>query len=245
MSMDNMKHRRLQELDRSDFEIVHGEPDIPGWDVKLGDGKKVGNVEELIVDAQEKKVRYMVVDLDDNDIGLTEDQKVLIPIGFAELYAKDDDLIIPNVEAPQLRDLPGYHRNELTPEIEQTICEIFDRRHSTTAKEAVVTEQSLYRQTYFNDDNLYKHRLNELETKQASDYERSMKLGERRNRQSESAERNEQHHESEKENEASRMQLVHQRRSNYEQRRYTDDERSARTGKSIEDRIRDEGLRDA
>ena len=31
--MDNMKHRRLQELDRSDFEIVEGEPDIRGWDV--------------------------------------------------------------------------------------------------------------------------------------------------------------------------------------------------------------------
>ena len=38
--MDNMKHRRLQELDRSDFGIVEGEPDIRGWDVKNTRGQK-------------------------------------------------------------------------------------------------------------------------------------------------------------------------------------------------------------
>ena len=54
--MDNMKHRRLQELDRSDFGIVEGEPDIRGWDVKNTRGQKIGEVEELIVDARQKKV---------------------------------------------------------------------------------------------------------------------------------------------------------------------------------------------
>ena len=43
--MDTMKHRRLQELDRSDFEIVNGEPDIRGWDVRNNAGKKIGEVE--------------------------------------------------------------------------------------------------------------------------------------------------------------------------------------------------------
>ena len=40
--MDNMKHRRLQELDRSDFQIVDGEPDIRGWDVKNINKQKIG-----------------------------------------------------------------------------------------------------------------------------------------------------------------------------------------------------------
>jgi hypothetical protein len=39
--MDNMKHRRLQEMDRSDFDIVDGDPDIRGWDVKIHVGKKL------------------------------------------------------------------------------------------------------------------------------------------------------------------------------------------------------------
>ena len=69
--MDKMKHRSLQELDHSDFEIVKGEPDIRGWDVRNSRGQKIGEVEELIIDAQQKKVRYMIVDLDDNELKLT------------------------------------------------------------------------------------------------------------------------------------------------------------------------------
>src|SRR5690349_8565414 len=110
--MDNMKHRRLQELDRSDFEIVEGEPDIRGWDVKNSTGKKIGEVEDLIVDAKMKKVRYMLVDLDDNELDL-DHRKVLLPIGIAELHEKDDDVILPGVDGTQLSALPAYDRDKL------------------------------------------------------------------------------------------------------------------------------------
>ena len=85
--MDSIKHRRLEELDRSDFEIVKGEPDIRGWDVKDTAGQKIGEVEDLIIDAREKKVRYMVVDLDDGKLKIKH-RKVLVPIGLAELDSK-------------------------------------------------------------------------------------------------------------------------------------------------------------
>jgi len=88
MSNDNMKHRRLQELDESDFEIVDGQPDIRGWDVKTGDGTTIGEVDELILDARERKVRYMLVDLDEDKLDLDENRKVLIPIGTAQLHEK-------------------------------------------------------------------------------------------------------------------------------------------------------------
>jgi len=115
--MDNMKHRRLQELDRSDFSIVEGEPDIRGWDVKNSQGRKIGEVEELIVDAQRKKVRYMVVDLDDNEFDL-DDRKVIIPIGLAELHTKDDDVILPTIQAEQLKALPEYDEDRLDQTVE-------------------------------------------------------------------------------------------------------------------------------
>ena len=101
--MDNMKHRRLQELDRSDFEIVKGEPDIRGWDVKDARGQKIGEVEELIIDATEKKVRYMVVDLDDNKLNLNH-RKVLVPIGLAELDSDHDDVLTPKISPQQFTD---------------------------------------------------------------------------------------------------------------------------------------------
>src|SRR4029079_4905873 len=125
--MDNMKHRRLQELDRSDFEIVNGEPDIRGWDVKNSAGQKIGEVEELIIDAQQKKVRYMVVDLDDNELKL-DHRKVLMPIGLAELHKKDDDVIISDVRPEQFHALPEYDKNNLTPEAERNVCMALGRK---------------------------------------------------------------------------------------------------------------------
>ena len=125
--MDKIKHRRLQELDRSDFEIVKGEPDIRGWDVKTTTGKKIGEVEDLIIDAQQKKVRYMVVDLDDNDLKL-DHRKILLPIGLAELDKKEDDVIVPNVQAEQLKSLPRYDVDNMNPETERQICSILGRK---------------------------------------------------------------------------------------------------------------------
>jgi hypothetical protein len=208
--MDTTKHRRLQELDRSDFKIVDGEPDIRGWDVKNGAGQKIGEVEELIVDAQKKKVRYMVVDLDDNELKL-DHRKVLIPIGLAELHKEDDDVLLPAVTVDQLTGLPAYDKDNLDDEAEQRICNTLGRntttlaqhimgsteshadhvqvtgndtaRHTTHPTKAADKEDAFYQHDYFHDDNLYKHRLHETQQKQAkedSEYEKGLRLWEMR-----------------------------------------------------------------
>ena len=51
----NKAYNRLQELDRSNFEITKGDPDIRGWDVRYRNGEKIGSVEELILDTKAKK----------------------------------------------------------------------------------------------------------------------------------------------------------------------------------------------
>src|SRR6187200_1990146 len=121
------KHKYLQELDHSNYEIVNGEPDIRGWDVRYGNGEKIGSVEELILDTKAKKIRYMVVDLDENELRL-ERRKVFIPIGFAELDNQHDDVLIPNVSVDQLCRLPDYKRNSLTPELERSIASVFGKK---------------------------------------------------------------------------------------------------------------------
>lgn len=184
--MDNMKHRRLQELKRSDFDIVDGEPDIRGWDVKNAQGKKIGEVEELIVDAQQKKVRYMVVDLDDNELDIDDDREVLIPIGLAQLHKEDDDVILPNVQVAQLGNLPDYDEDSLDETVEQQVCSVFGRTNDSMGiTTGATTEQhhpDFYKHDYFNDDNLYKDRLHQLPSGKSkdSDYERGLRLWERR-----------------------------------------------------------------
>lgn len=248
--MDNTKHRRLQEMDRSDFEIVKGEPDIRGWDVKNSTGQKIGEVEELIVDAQKKKVRYMVVDLDDNELKL-DHRKVLVPIGLAQLDSKDDDVILPNVQAEHFRSLPDYDKNNLSPDIERKVCSTLGRvSDSSSATNAEEHNADFYKHDYFNDDNLYKHRLHEAQNVQKdSEYDRGLRLWEKRSEGgilSDNSRSRDSYNQDEVEENA-RMELVRNRRSAYQQRRGGGFGRDnfRRDDNSVEGRIRDEGLRDA
>lgn len=193
--MNKNKTYRLQELDHSNFEIVKGEPDIRGWDVRYKNGEKIGSVEELILDAKANKIRYMVVDLDENELRL-EHRKVLIPIGFAELDKTSDDVLIPNVSVDQLCRLPDYSRNSLIPETERKISSVFGRKVKadpvTTVKEErkVRTETDFdeddmdpdfYRHEHYDTDRLYRNRLHESTRKPGSesDFERGLRLGEK------------------------------------------------------------------
>ena len=193
-----MKYRRLQELDRSNFEIVKGEPDIRGWDVKNNTGQKVGSVEELILDAKEKKVRYMVVNLDENEVKL-KPRKVLIPIGLAELDQQHDDVLIPHVTLDHVCQLPDYDKNNLTADVERRISSTFGRTVPLTSAELEEkyapgdkekkkkieddeVDTDFYRHEHYNLDNLYKNRLHEMEParKNESEYEHGLRLWERR-----------------------------------------------------------------
>lgn len=257
--MDNMKRRRLQELDRSDFEVVKGEPDIRGWDVVNSRGQKIGEVEDLILDAQEKRVRYMIVDLDDNELKL-DHRKVLLPIGLAELDKDEDDVIIPSVSPEQLRALPDYDSDHLTPDVERRICTSLGRQirpgttHASTSKTEHTqtvrhaeendeeTDPEFYKHEYYNLDNLYKHRLHTAKSaSDQSEYERGLKLWERRSEGGIINDpRSEEHRQKEISNDE-RGELVRTRRNSYKERRYRD---SGGKRKSIIDRTRDEGLQD-
>jgi hypothetical protein len=105
-----------------------------------------------------------------------------------------------------------------------------------------------YKHDYFNDDNLYKHRLHEAQpVKKESEYESGLRLWEKRSEGGilPDSERRENYHENEIEEDA-RMEMVRNRRNAYEQRRggIGRDSYHGRDN-SIEGRIRDEGLRDA
>lgn len=190
-----MKNTRLQELDRSNFEIVKGEPDIRGWDVRYRNGEKIGSVEELILDTKAKKVRYMVVDLDENELRL-ENRKIVIPIGFAELDGRSDDVLIPNVSVDQLCSLQDYKRDALTPDFERGISSTFGRKvkvepvsgsRKVEKEERRMTEtdidndieQDFYSHEHYNLDNLYKNR-EKKQRLQDSEYDQGLRLWEKR-----------------------------------------------------------------
>jgi hypothetical protein len=162
---------RLERLKKSGFEIVDGQSDITGWDVKSRSGKKVGEVDDLLFDQHNRKVRYLILDLDDNELGIDENRKVLIPIGIAELYIKskhyerdsadpaftsydpanDGNVVfLPSVSAEQLDMLPIFEERHLSHHIEMAIRKILEFRSDTA-----YDEDKFYRHEHFNDDRFY------------------------------------------------------------------------------------------
>src|SRR5688572_19015698 len=109
--MENSKdnnNRRLEELKGSDYKIVDEQPDIKGWSLYDAQHHKLGEVDDLLFDPAARKVRYIIADLDGNDLDI-EEKEVLIPIGIAELHESEDEVILPNVTASQLSALPEYN----------------------------------------------------------------------------------------------------------------------------------------
>jgi len=158
MDAENKRKTRLQKLSGSDFEIAEGEPDIRGWDVKDSAGKQLGEVEELIFDYQSRKVRYLVIDLDENDYDL-DDRKVLVPIGIAELHERDDDVILPGVIPSQLMSLPEYDEDRFDTAHEISIRNVFGGLGGAALSSSTgENEDDFYSHDHFNEANLYRNR---------------------------------------------------------------------------------------
>ncbi|HEX8313484.1 MAG TPA: PRC-barrel domain-containing protein, partial [Flavisolibacter sp.] len=72
MATEKRNNSSLQKLSGSNYEIADGQPDISGWDVRDENGKRIGDIDDLLFDEQSRKVRYLVVDLADNGLDLDD-----------------------------------------------------------------------------------------------------------------------------------------------------------------------------
>jgi uncharacterized protein (TIGR02271 family) len=157
--MASSENNRLEELGGSDYVIVDNEPNIKGWDVRNTEGQKIGEVDELLFDPEARKVRYLIVDLDDNELELDGDKKVLAPIGLAVLHENDDEVILPNVTAEQLTALPAYRKGEVTTETESTVRNIFEGLGAAgLAAGAASASDDFYNHEHFNENKFYNSR---------------------------------------------------------------------------------------
>src|SRR3954471_1988227 len=161
MATNEYAGNRLHHLKGSNYEIVDGEPDIRGWDVKDAAGKEIGEVKDLIFDALARKVRYMVVDLDKDYIG-NDSHDVLIPIGLAELHKADDDVLLPGVTAEQINALPEYKGDDISSGDESTVRNVFGSVGAAAGVGAAAlstgNDTDFYNHEHFNEDNLLKNR---------------------------------------------------------------------------------------
>lgn len=57
-------HQHLAHLEGSGYKVAEGDPDVRGWDVMDRDGHRIGEVDDLLIDTEAMKVRYLEVRLD-------------------------------------------------------------------------------------------------------------------------------------------------------------------------------------
>ena len=127
----------LDQLD--DFKVAEGDPDVRGWEVVASDGRKIGEVDQLLVDTAAMKVRYLDVDVD-NDLvaGATDasDRHVLIPIGYARLDEASDRVIVDQLASSDVVGLPEYTHGPITRDFESSVRSRFDAGYTATGTAA-------------------------------------------------------------------------------------------------------------
>jgi uncharacterized protein (TIGR02271 family) len=114
-----------------DMSVADGQPDIRGWKVSASDGKDIGRVEELLVDPQAMKVRYLDVDLD-NSMVAGGGRHVTIPIESARLDERSDRVVLTGMAADDLTGLPEYRAGGFTDQYESDVRSRFAGRPSTS-----------------------------------------------------------------------------------------------------------------
>jgi sporulation protein YlmC with PRC-barrel domain len=119
----------LDELD--DFKVADEDPDVRGWDVFSADGRRIGEVDNLLVDTSAMKVRYLDIELDNKELGLEADRHVLLPVGYARLDDDDDRVIVDELQTSDLRNLPEYHHGPITRDYEVGVRQSLDRSTGT------------------------------------------------------------------------------------------------------------------
>lgn len=142
----------LDQLD--DFEVAEGDPDVRGWEVLSADGRRIGEVDNLLIDTGAMKVRYLDVDLED-DVAAGEDRHILVPIGYARLDESEDQVFVDALSSTDLNTMPVYDHGPISREYETSLRGHFDRNFNTTG---TATGSDFYASDLYDSDRFYSSR---------------------------------------------------------------------------------------
>src|SRR5690606_10334499 len=127
-----------------------------------GDGKKIGKVKELIVDPAEMRVRYLDIKINEGLEGVSDDRRMLVPIGVASLDEKDDNVFIKTMETVTILKYPQYSGGEITRDYETTVRQslISDDEviEESETPHRAVTDEDFYHHEHFDEERFYSTR---------------------------------------------------------------------------------------
>jgi hypothetical protein len=122
------RHKHLVNFrDLDDFKVAEGDSDVRGWHVYTTDNMEIGKVDDMVVDTNAMKVRYLIVDLYDDYAADTIDHYLLLPIGAARLQESDNHITVSGIKTTTVLNYPVYRRDGISREYEYSIRNFFER----------------------------------------------------------------------------------------------------------------------
>jgi photosynthetic reaction center H subunit len=146
---------RLKDL--NDYDVAERDEDIRGWDVHTPDGRKVGKVDELIVDTTALKARYMEVKVDKDVAGTDDDRWAVVPVGTARLNADSNEVLIDRLPTTALLTEEERKRQPLSREVEVALRDQYGATSTGLAADTA-TEEEFYSHEIYDDQRLRRRR---------------------------------------------------------------------------------------
>lgn len=123
----------------SNYTIEKGDPDPRGYSVVSSDGRTIGRVEDLIVDTSAMKVRYLVVDVnDDGGTGSGSDRTILLPAEGVDVREDDNQVIARSYTGSE-----AAYARQTTTDHDYTDRHSTDRDHTAGERTLTRSEEEL------------------------------------------------------------------------------------------------------
>lgn len=108
-----------------EYEVVPGDPDPRGWAVLTHDGRRIGQVHDLVIEPEVGKVRYLECEVTFPIGGRPAGgQRILIPVESTRLDLDENLVLADGIRSTALADYPSFFGLPLAPEDEERIHEI-------------------------------------------------------------------------------------------------------------------------
>ena len=101
----------MHDVELNGYEIETGDPDIRGWEVIAGDGRRIGEVENLLVETENRQERFLRVRTDGQEDAGPHKEAPARTVG--EALVRDSLLEIENQRTAG--EHPGWSHNVLIP----------------------------------------------------------------------------------------------------------------------------------
>lgn len=134
---------RLDQL--SDYKVADGDIDPRGWKVIARDGSELGEVDHLIADTGNMRVRYLAVKIDRN---IDKNRRtVLIPTGHVNLDDRRNRVVAGGLDRNCIAAIPEYKGGQITRDEE--------RRIATACEQPYAAPERQYAHPRYRDEHLW------------------------------------------------------------------------------------------